>query len=735
MAKAYYAHSAKLELGIPAQTYFSHISGVIADATQYANAAARYAKTYQGLMAYIPILAAEYHDFGKLATENQKILSSDSKKPLPIRHEDAGAYHLLRDKSALNAYAAWLVFSHHRGLDSLFKQKQRGTACFRADKKAEATLIDTEQNYEQYLTIHRQTIQNLLPNPPPIQVADSVFLRIALSCLVDADHGDTARFYQNESDNDFMPELLPEQRAMLLDQYVVKFAGSDPYKDRIYHACKQADTSPNLYNCDSPVGSGKTTAVMRHLLQAAIDKKLRRIFVILPFTNIIDQSVDIYRSCLILNEEDSEAVVAAHHHKADYQSPLSRQFAETWHSPIVVTTAVQFFETIASDAPSALRKLHNLTGSAIFIDESHASLPVHLWPPALKWLRVLSTEWGCHIVFASGSPVRFWEMEEFCLPTYMLPELIPETLRKEGKRREQHRIQYSSKAGEVTADELCDWVLESENVARLLILNTVQTAAVIAQMLRQRGEEVLHLSSALTPYDRKQQLRKVKQRLKKDAGSGWTLVATSVVEAGVDFSFDIGFRERAGLTSLIQTSGRINRVNNLTRDFVVWDFTLKKTENDDVLLHPAFKVSASVLNDLFRECGDDLDASMCSESILREIRQKNEADASQNKIIKADDRLDFSEVAKQFNVIDSDTRIVLVDAVLAERVKNYDFPLRKTIMEHSVQIWHYKLTEYAVTEINDSGIYRWDLAYDDFLGYMAGVLSTRDTLRSGCFWG
>lgn len=109
--------------------------------------------------------------------------------------------------------------------------------------------------------------------------------------------------------------------------------------------------------CDSPVGSGKTTAVMVHLLHAAVTKNLRRIFVVLPFTNIIDQSVDVYRRALLRDGEAPEDVVAAHHHKAEFSEPEARQYSFLWHAPIVVTTAVQFFQTLAARMPAALRKL------------------------------------------------------------------------------------------------------------------------------------------------------------------------------------------------------------------------------------------------------------------------------------------------------------------------------------------------------------------------------------------
>ena len=116
------------------------------------------------------------------------------------------------------------------------------------------------------------------------------------------------------------------------------------------------------------------------LAPAAGAKKLRRLFVVLPFTNIIDQAVEVYRKSLVVPGEDPESVVAAVHHKADYKDPDSRHLAALWDAPVVVTTAVQFFETLAAASTGGLRKLHNLVGAGVFIDESHACLPAKLWP-------------------------------------------------------------------------------------------------------------------------------------------------------------------------------------------------------------------------------------------------------------------------------------------------------------------------------------------------------------------
>jgi CRISPR-associated endonuclease/helicase Cas3 len=142
-------------------------------------------------------------------------------------------------------------------------------------------------------------------------------------------------------------------------------------RQSIYVACRQASPEIPIWACDAPVGSGKTTAVMAYLLQAAIALHLRHIFVVLPFTNIINQSVAVYRKALALPDEDPKEIVAAHHHATEFKTPTLRALTTTWNSPVIVTTAVQFFETLAASATPRLRKLHALPGSVLpklFVD-------------------------------------------------------------------------------------------------------------------------------------------------------------------------------------------------------------------------------------------------------------------------------------------------------------------------------------------------------------------------------
>ncbi len=224
---------------------------------------------------------------------------------------------------------------------------------------------------------------------------------------------------------------------------------------------------------------------MAHLLSQAKKRHLRRIIVVLPFTNIIRQSVETYRKALVLPGENPEMVVAELHHRADFQDMQSRQFTALWKSPIIVTTAVAFFETLASNSPATLRRLHNLPGSAVFIDESHAALPAGLLPLAWRWIKGFGSEWRCYWVMASGSLNRFWKIEEFDSAQRDIPEIIPPVLRNRLMTYERGRIEYRFQQTPFGVVDLVEW-LASLPGPRILIVNTVQSAAVVAREYERR---------------------------------------------------------------------------------------------------------------------------------------------------------------------------------------------------------------------------------------------------------
>jgi CRISPR-associated endonuclease/helicase Cas3 len=406
------AHSARKT--VAPQSYKAHVEHVTEIATGNAERAAKYYSGDRAFFVETVRAGAFFHDLGKLDEANQEVLMRSATEALPINHVDAGTAHLLK---LGRLESSVLAFAHHIGLPNFYEQSDYGEKAFRDPKIYDRTNQSLADFIQQHKTI-------LGGSYSPIQLKKSLWTgltrRIALSCLVDGDHTDTAEHYGNEQPLN-PATLRANERLRALDEYV---SVRDQIRNEVYTACRNAPTDARLWACDSPVGTGKTTAIMAHLLQAAAVKDLRHVFVVLPYTNIIKQSVNVYRKALTLSGENPEEVIAAHHHQADFSTREFRHLAQLWNAPITVTTAVQFFETLGSKHPSRLRKLHELPGSAILIDESHAAMPSWLWPQMWLWLKELAENWGCHIVFASGSLVRLWELEDFVIPTIKLPELV-----------------------------------------------------------------------------------------------------------------------------------------------------------------------------------------------------------------------------------------------------------------------------------------------------------------------
>ena len=731
-----FAHSPKPEKEILAQPYAEHVENVIELGVHHADALSAYATDGQVCKQAVQ-LAAEFHDLGKLDPKNQAILSSGHGGNLPLNHVDAGVAHLL--KKPPQPLAAILVFSHHRGLPDVNEHRTRETGLafrdLKLDESGRVTKDHTNSQLMAYLRMHQSVVggkeQSVRSNEQP-RSALSVLLRLGLSCLVDADHFDTARHYGQDF-SVTSPKLEPAIRLELLDRYVARLAkDKDDERTRlrqdVYRACRNADSvGESLLACDSPVGSGKTTAIMAHLLNVAAERNLRRVFVVLPYTNIIDQSVRVYRESLVRKGEVPGRVVAAHHHRTEFDSLESRHLTYLWDNPVVVTTAVQFFESLAACKTGALRKLHQVAGSAVFIDEAHAALPPHLWPVAWKWMQELKNNWGCHFVVGSGSLNRFWSLPEFVDSPVTVPDLVNVQVRDESLDREAARVTYRSRPEPMALTTLESWLLQLPG-PRLLIVNTVQSAAVIARHLagwenrdnwQSNHPQVEHLSTALTPTDRAITLNRVMDRLANEDDRDWTLVATSCVEAGVDFSFRTGIRERASLNSLLQIAGRVNRESKY-ESADVWDIQL--AHDSWLRLHPTFEHSSIVLEELFKE--GQVGVSSCTEALRREIRRSR---LKKDELLKAERAWDFPKVAELFRVIDSPTLTAVVDKALKEKVEAGQRVPSQELQNGSVQIYTSRAREWALREFDYMpGLFSWELEYTPFLGFMAGVLPLID---------
>ncbi len=740
------AHSARD--GAPEQLYREHVSNVLHDARAFAHAAAAFSPKRREAFFAVVESAAAYHDLGKLDEVFQDVLRHNRRTNRGFNHVDAGSAYLLRLKAG---EAAAITFAHHIGLPNY--KHQINNDKFRSCGNIEGIQLKqherTDSELSHYLDVHHR----LLPGVEiaPRKLDTGLMRRMALSCLVDADHSDTAQHYRKEHEVP-APDLRAAERLARLDEYVTGLSAKNPstnvreqqrlkLRQDVYRACREREVKPDerILACDSPVGTGKTTAVMAHLLRVAAERKLRRVFVVLPFTNIIDQSVDVYRRALGLAGESMEQVVAAHHHRVDFSSYEARCLAARWNSPIVVTTAVQFFETLAAPDTASLRKLHQVAGSAIFVDEAHAAVPPALWPQMFRWLRELCEDWGCQLVLASGTLPRFWNRPGFLQESERceIPDLIKPEVRAETMAFEEKRVSICREPHAMSVESLGDFVHKKPG-PRLVIFNTVQSAAVFANYLREdckQGSNVEHISTALTPRDRSQTVARVKKRLAAKEVE-WTLVATSCVEAGVDFSFRTAFRESWGLVNLLQIAGRASRSGEFD-DAEVWDF--RHDANNGFSLHPQAKLARRILEQVFAECAgknrqpgpDD-----CTDALQREILQDHGEKVSRmEEIYQAEKDTNYPQVAKLCRIIDAATKTVVVEPRLIQRLENPDrsqWPNWRELMLGSVQLWDNKVTEFRLPEIHGlHEICRWNLGYDPFLGYMAGILPLLKARQTG----
>lgn len=680
---------------------------------------------------------AAVHDLGKLDLENQAVLRAGRSQKMPWDHVDAGTAHLLAQGAGT---AAWIVRAHHApGLPSWsfhFSRLGRNSDQVRKLRGRRNDDAPRERHQEQKERTDR-TLDELLRDhttdfgesrPMRGKTAHGLPLRLALSCLVDADHADTAAF-NGHPEPPPAPAPRWQERLAALDDYVARLAmragERNPDRADFYDACRNRAPDAPMAACEGPVGIGKTTAVTAYLLRRAIATKARRLFIVAPYTAILSQTAKHLREALQLDDESPEQVVAEHHHRADFEKMASRDLAVLWQAPIILTTAVQFFETLSSNQPSMLRKLHALPGSVVFIDEAHAAIPAPLWPQNWCWLRSLAEDWGCSFVFASGSLARFWENRDIVgeKEAGPLPDLVPPRLTLHLNAAERRRVVYCT-LGRLEGPEAIADAVSAVPGPRLLILNTVQSAAVMARFLRATGHAVLHISTALCPADREKMLGAIRQRL-ADTGEGdWTLVATSLVEAGVDLSFRSGFRERFSTASLIQVGGRVNRHNELSEVGEVYDFFFDSTNL--LKCHPAAKTSGEVLRQLF-DAGRLYEsfgpADLVTEAMRREIRADTRKFA-QNQLCKAEVENDYPAVAAHGCVIDADTRLVVVDPVLRNRLQAREKVCTRDLLSGSVQIWSRTLKDFGLSPILDRPeLWWWPHAYDgNFLGYMEGAL-------------
>ncbi|WP_375554815.1 CRISPR-associated helicase Cas3' [Roseovarius mucosus] len=386
---------------------------------------------------------------------------------------------------------------------------------------------------------------------------------MVFSCLVDADFRDTEAFYdqldgrQNERYWPKLAELLPDLRVRF-DAHMARFTAHTDLNvlrtEVLTRIRAKAILRPGLFTLTVPTGGGKTLASLGFALDHAARYGHRRIIYAIPYTSIIDQTAATFRDLF-------GDIVLEHHSAIDTEKPgqqardKARLAMEDWAAPMVVTTNVQLFESLFAARPSRCRKLHNIAGSVIVLDEAQ-SLPRSLLMPTLRMIDTLAAKYDCSIVLCTATQPAFdsRQLKKGGLPLEGR-ELAPDPVMLASRLRRARIVQGGAMEDAALIDALRD------TPQGMVIVNSRKHALELFQALQAEGlDGAVHLTTRQYPAHRRRILSAVRQRLKD--GTTCRLIATSLIEAGVDVDFPKGWRAETGLDSIVQSAGRVNREGN-----------------------------------------------------------------------------------------------------------------------------------------------------------------------------
>jgi CRISPR-associated endonuclease/helicase Cas3 len=523
-------------------------------------------------------LAGLWHDLGKFQEKFQRKLRGES---LSVEHSGAGAAYAMAVEPSNRALPlAFVIAGHHAGLANLQCNKTG------APKALKERLDENRQVAEAVgRRLPGEIARAKIPPLPEFlaKAAGTVeeqrrriefWIRFLFSALTDADYLDTEAALDPQRAAMRAPTQRLDELIGRLEEDLRRRGQAAPSvvneaRGAVSEAClRAAAQAPGLFSLTAPTGAGKTLAAMRFALHHAEAHGLRRVIAVLPYTSIIEQNAAVYR------EVFGEAAVLEHHSSLDPEkerersgeevSAQHRLASENWGAPLVVTTTVQFFESLFANRSSRCRKLHNIARSVVILDEVQ-SLPPGLLIPVVDALKTLSSDYGCTIVLSTATPPALVRRRgaEWGLPE--VREIIPGS---SALFRSLRRVRYEW-PGE---DKAVEWEDLAGRIGQhrqaLAVVHLRGDARRLATILREEcaGGQVHHLSAAMCPAHRSDVLAQVRAALA--AGRACHLVSTQLIEAGVDIDFPVVFRAMAGLDSIVQAAGRCNREGRLAQGVV-----------------------------------------------------------------------------------------------------------------------------------------------------------------------
>lgn len=691
----YYGHSLKGKDKSEWQLLKTHLSDTAKKAKEFGEDAK------VGELSHV---AGLLHDIGKYSKAFQKRLEGSGRK---VDHATAGARTVIEifnktdiDK-ILATMLAYCIAGHHTGLPnygSSIDVDGDGTLLARLDPVKKRL-----EDFSAYKTELDPIALSLMPRSLKAEKKDRSFshafmTRMIFSALVDADFQDTQNF-MGQSEKPRGGHASIEELCKTFNTGIQKFDNPqgeiNKKRTETLKACvEKSDSEQGFFTLTIPTGGGKTLASMAFALNHAVKHGLKRVIYVIPFTSIIEQNAGVFKE--YLGDEN----VLEHHSNFDWKKENKKDSedaddetkdaveklklaSENWGIPIVVTTNVQFFESLFANKNSRCRKLHNIAKSVIVFDEAQ-TLPREYLDPCMLAVKELVVNYGASAVFCTATqPVLNQRLKNVHF-TELAPD--PQALFDFYKRV---RITNIGKTPDIDLIEK----IKSHQQA-LCIVNTRKHAKGLFDQLE--GEGNFHLSTLMCPAHRKEVLKEIRSLLTDKNNPICRVISTQVMEAGIDVDFPVGFRALAGLDSIIQAAGRVNREmkRELSNIFVFDPETpfIKKT--------PTFVKQGAVVAELilrdYEKMPDSIPAIEAYFKFLYNLQSDNAFDVK--KILSNFENgiaFDFKKTAEDFRMIDNNTVSVIIPyneeaKDLLEQVRDpYSYPYKysRQLQMYTVNIY------------------------------------------------
>ena len=528
-------------------------------------------------------LAGLWHDLGKFLLEFMRKLRGEA---LRVEHSGAGAGLAMEKIPGIGEPLAFAIAGHHAGLANLIASDSNQPSPLRRRIDSNRAVLEKIRSSIPPSILDRPTprLPDFLQASPgmsrpakkTLRLSREFWIRFLFSALVDADRLNSEAFSSPEAaDKRGAHEPLSDLRKRLddhIDEFVARLTPDvrrhpvNLARARVLEACRRsAVDAPGFFTLTVPTGGGKTLSALSFALNHAVRHGLRRVIVVIPYTSIIEQNAAVYRAAL-----GAENVIE-HHSNLDpehlknlmdeHVAERHELAAENWDAPVIVTTTVQFFESLFSNRPSRCRKLHNIARSVIILDEVQA-LPARYLVSILDALGELVRHYDCSVVLSTATPPALAKRDSLQQgienPRHIISE--PQTL-----AGDLERVRYEWPDPEAAAVPWEDLARELSFHQRVMaVVHRREDARTLARLLETLlpEETVLHLSARMCPRHRSDTLKKIKEHLDRDRPC--RLVSTQLVEAGVDLDFPVVYRALAGLDSIVQAAGRCNREGRLS---------------------------------------------------------------------------------------------------------------------------------------------------------------------------